>query len=157
MEFWSLLDTALHNVVEHGAKRSDISLRNGDAYVEIVAINTPASVTKLYPKARSISMNLVVDGLVVVRRVFHGAHMMGNDVVYVKPSETVNGQPWNVRWTKAGQSGFWKIYGGKLAGILTQSFCREIFFQSLDKLARTLEGAPNLMLIGQFHDEIIVK
>src|SRR5690606_26526640 len=55
------------------------------------------------------------------------------------------------------QSGRYKLYGGKLAGILTQSFCRELFFAAALVLEKHLGSVPNAQLIGQFHDELVVE
>ena len=49
------------------------------------------------------------------------------------------------------------IYGGKLSGILTQSFCREMFFDSAATLVGRIKPYPNLKLVGQFHDELNVE
>ena len=57
---------------------------------------------------------------------------------------------------KTGQTKRFTIYGGKLAGILTQSFCRELFFRTLREV-RIRMAYPNLKLIGQFHDEIVLE
>jgi hypothetical protein len=51
---------------------------------------------------------------------------------------------------------FYDIYGGKLAGILTQSMCREMFFYALHRLDRDMKGVANAKIVGQFHDEIVV-
>ena len=155
--FWALLDSLLHDVVERRENSARASLRGGALRVEIREIATPASVARLYPGSRSIALALYTKGQQLLRRVFHGAHMMGRDVCYVKPSETVNGKTWSARWSKNGQSGFYKIYGGKLAGILTQSFCRELFFQSVTKATEMFGETTNCQVIGQFHDEIIVE
>lgn len=48
------------------------------------------------------------------------------------------------------------MYGGKLAGLLTQSLCREVFFNSLRWVHTWCDAYPNVRLIGQFHDEIVV-
>ena len=65
---------------------------------------------------------------------------------------------------KTKRTTFYKLYGGKLAGILTQSLCRELFFNSLFLLKeeirspqkRLSEAPTNVKLIGQFHDEIVI-
>jgi len=92
----------------------------------------------------------------VMQRVFQGAFMDGRDVCYHKASERKTGNLWMERWHKDGQSGRWKIYGGKLAGILTQSFCRELFFRSLRAVSSAFHATPNVRLVGQFHDEIVL-
>jgi DNA polymerase I-like protein with 3'-5' exonuclease and polymerase domains len=44
-----------------------------------------------------------------------------------------------------------------MAGILTQSLCREIFFAGLRALDPVLKHEPNAKLVGQFHDEVVVE
>ena len=93
----------------------------------------------------------------LVQRTFQGAYMHGNDMCYLKPSELKSGKLWLEEWTKDRQRGRYKIYGGKLAGILTQSFCRELFFSSMSVLDSELAQIPNASIVGQFHDEIVVE
>lgn len=65
---------------------------------------------------------------------------------------------------KTKRTTYYKLYGGKLAGILTQSLCRELFFNSLflwKEEVRTprkkwSESPTNVKMIGQFHDEIVI-
>lgn len=97
-------------------------------------------------------------GKVIFERLFHGCYYRGTQVCYYKPSDTKHGPLWlqDFRDPKTGKRRFHDIYGGKLAGILTQSLCREIFFQSLRDLSNVLAGYSNVKIIGQFHDEIVV-
>ena len=44
-----------------------------------------------------------------------------------------------------------------MAGLLTQSLCREIFFDSLREVAAFVAKHDNLKLVGQFHDEVVVE
>jgi hypothetical protein len=57
---------------------------------------------------------------------------------------------------KTKQVKFYNIYGGKLAGILTQSLCRQIFFRSLSKIKAYADTVSGLWVVGQFHDEIVL-
>ena len=41
-------------------------------------------------------------------------------------------------------------------GILTQSMCYEIFMLALQDIAHKIKTIPNVDLIGQFHDEIVL-
>lgn len=155
---WATLDEMLHEVVEH--RRSDVwrSLANGRLRCGIVHIANPDSVDREFPGTRSILLILTTDtGYQLLRRTFIGCHMRGRDVQYLKPREQKSGQLWSARWTKNGQSGPYKIYGGKLTGILTQSFCRELFFMSLQRIESALQPVPNAQLIGQFHDEAVIE
>lgn len=125
--------------------------------VEFIHVVTPGSLMKQHPGAKSIGMRLIQDGGLVLTRYFHGCYMRGRDVSYYKPADNVNGALWSATYVdpKTKRSVFHKLYGGKLVGILTQSFCREIFFEVMVKIAKWVETQPGITLIGQFHDEII--
>ena len=94
----------------------------------------------------------------VMDRMFHGLYMRGNDVCFYKPSDRKTGDLWknHYRDPKTGKIVFYKLYGGKLAGILVQSMCRELFFDSLQQLHKKLAAVPNVKIVGQFHDEIVL-
>ena len=53
-------------------------------------------------------------------------------------------------------SSLWAIDEGKLAGIITQSLCREIFFEQLQIVHNWTSKVEGVDLIGQFHDEIVI-
>lgn len=155
---WGLLDTMLHPVVED--QRFGSSKRVGYGLSVIVQqTKTPASLRDLHPKAQSIEV-IILDDLNVklVRRYFHGCYIRGRNVCYYKPSELKSGDLWRNHYTDpaTGQRRFYSVYGGKLAGILTQSLCREMFFHSLRTLRVMLLGVPNVQIVGQFHDEIVL-
>lgn len=157
--FWANLDTLLHQVVEegHGSARMQAG-PNGDYSIHVVEFPTPASLRRQMSKARTIRVELRgPSGNLLVCRYFQGAFMDGRGVCYHKPSELKSGHLWHDHWTKDGQSGRYKVYGGKLAGILTQSFCRELFFRALDELSDALMTVDNATIVGQFHDEIVVE
>lgn len=155
---WDVLDDMLHRVVEHGVGLASKVIGNGMG-VEIYPITTPASLVALHPKAQSICVRLIgPGGRTFLHRYFHGAYVRGRNICYYKPSDLKSGDVWksHYRDPKTDDIRFYSIYGGKLAGILTQSMCREMFFNSLRKLQRHLEKVPNVEIIGQFHDEIVV-
>jgi hypothetical protein len=79
-------------------------------------------------------------------------------VRYFKASKSKTGDSWKNHYTdpKTKQMRFYEIYGGKMSGILTQSFCREIFFDQLHKVEEWTLNHGNVDVIGQFHDEIVV-
>jgi hypothetical protein len=83
----------------------------------------------------------------------------GRNVQYWKPSERKTGDLWTDRFTdpKTKQQRKYSVYGGKLAGLLTQSLCREMFFESLASLQKVVDKIDNLEVIGQFHDEIVME
>ena len=78
---------------------------------------------------------------------------------YYKPTDLLSGDPWknHYRDPKTKEIRFYQVYGGKLAGLLTQSLCREIFFASLRTLSNDLKAVSNAQIVGQFHDEIVVE
>ena len=45
---------------------------------------------------------------------------------------------------------------GSSRASLTQSLCRELFMEALIKAERWCNDAPNVSLVGQFHDEIVL-
>jgi len=107
------------------------------------------------------SMEMVLNYLDAprMRRVFHGVYFQGRDLQYYKPSSNKTGPAWKRSYPdpKSGRTMFYKLYGGKLAGILTQSLCREIFFQHLLDLDYMLSKEEGVRMVGQFHDEVIVE
>jgi DNA polymerase len=158
VDLWSLLDEMLHEAVEGKSQRVDRVVGNG-VTVTILHTATPESLRKLHPTAQSIEARLTdPHGTIMVRRYFHGCYIRGRNVCYYKPSELKSGDLWRAfyRDPKTDEIRFYSVYGGKLSGILTQSMCREMFFSSLRELTRRLAGVPNVQIIGQFHDEIVL-
>lgn len=155
--FWDILHNSLLEVVQHGRSYSGF-VSNGLLFTVREAI-PPDSVTKQIPKARTIEVSISIESSrrVIVQRMFQGMYMHGNDMCYVKPSELKGGKLWLEEWTKDGRKGRYKLYGGKLAGILTQSFCRELFFNAIRSIGIALRELPNAYLVGQFHDETVVE
>ena len=94
---------------------------------------------------------------VLFQRVFRGVYEHTGDICYMKPSALKSGPLWQTYWTKNGKAGRHKLYGGKLTGILVQSLCRELFFNSLVDLQDRLQHLPFAKIVGQFHDEIVVE
>ena len=159
VDLWDTLNNLMRNCV---ATREVHSKEIGsDLVVEFRPIPTPESITDINSSAVSIAMLLYNKGMPshqpIMHRVFHGAYMRGRDVVYYKPSSRKTGLLWSNSFTDADskQRNYYKLYGGKLAGILTQSFCRELFFGVLTKLDDWVSDKEYLKIIGQFHDEII--
>lgn len=159
VQFWEALDRLLRNVVEHGDMTASAPAGK-DCLVSVAKAITPRSLIKQHPDAQSIEV-LLKDGRnqVLVRRFFHGCYMRGNSIGYYKPSQLKTGDLWKNHFTdpKTKQVRFYSVYGGKLAGILTQSLCREIFFAVLKEVSDLCQQVPNVRLVGQFHDEIVVE
>lgn len=156
---WRMLDDSLREVVEHGRNSSGFPLGPGNTWQLVFEKErTPESLQQQSPRSTTISMTLRDhDDRLVLQRWFQGVFMDGKDIAYHKPSELKSGKLWKDRWTKDGQSGRYKLYGGKLTGILVQSFCREIFFDTAARIEQYTSNWESLKLIGQFHDELVVE
>jgi hypothetical protein len=161
LAFWARLDEMLHSIVErhHGLGYVEIYHLPDNLVLSMEEINTPPTLLKQHPASRSIKMEVkLASGYVVMRRVFHGCYVRGRDICYYKPSDLKSGDLWKQSYVhpKTKQVTFHKLYGGKLAGIFTQSLCRELFFEALDKTRRWAKDHGNVALVGQFHDEIVL-
>jgi hypothetical protein len=159
VQLWADLDGMLAEAVDHGNIASIRVGPNGDYKVKMYATVTPDSLLALNPGAKTLCLEVHdPKGHCIMRRYFHGAYRRGRDVCFYKPTDRKTGDVWKNHFIhpKTKQVTFYKLYGGKLAGILTQSFCREIFFSSLKKVAAWCSAIENVDLIGQFHDEIVV-
>jgi hypothetical protein len=161
MGFWSKLDEMLRNVVSsaNGGLSEIHRLPADNLVLQISKLPTPLSLARQHPGAQSIEMTIHTAGrLTRMRRIFHGCYMRGRNVGYYKPSDRKTGDLWSNHFTdpKTKQVRFYELYGGKLAGILTQSFCRELFMHSLLRTANWCQSEGGAQLIGQFHDEIVV-
>lgn len=166
--FWYRLDDQLHKMLADRNPSVTYRVEAGAPgwRVELQIIHTPASLRKQAKAEKknvnSFELRLVDDGGGVhVRRVFHGAYLHGRNIRYFKPSERKTGDLWRDSYInpKTKQLTYYTVYGGKLTGILTQSMCREMFFNSLrimDQWLTGVYGPTNLQMIGQFHDEIVL-
>ena len=175
VDYWYGLDRILKRAVKlNQVQELDI------AYGMKVRI-TPFSVPSIQAMHRG-AISLIVQILVpmgekdepltpYVTRVVHGCYFKGDKLCYYKPAdyEHKSGPLWIPDYNhktekvmlpdgkKVPKKILYSIYGGKLAGILTQSLCREMFFDSLNLLSNELKSVPNAEIIGQFHDEIVVN
>ena len=125
--------------------------------VVIAPIATPESLQQIHPGARSLKVEMYVQGKYFLSRVFHGCYLRGRDIIVHKASSKVNGPLWTDTYVnpKTKLLTYHKVYGGKLTGILIQSMCRQVFFNSLSLLSQALDGTCT-PIVGQFHDEIVV-
>jgi DNA polymerase len=159
VDYWRRLDDALHDAIEFGS--GDARIKHGR--VVITAQPAPQSLRDQTKNQGLLSLRILLiltDGTVMVNRVIHGTHIVGRNIHYWKPSERKTGDLWVDTWmnpkTKRQQP--FSVYGGKLSGLLTQSLCREVFFDSLRDVYDRLSPFPgvNVQLVGQFHDEIVL-
>ena len=157
VQFWNKLNDILQQVIQD--KHEHASFVSNELRFSVRQGVTPMSIREQRPDATTIVVEIRREAsrALLVQRTFQGAYMHGNDMCYLKPSELKSGKLWLEEWTKDRQRGRYKIYGGKLAGILTQSFCRELFFDTMSSLDTALKDLPNAFIVGQFHDEIVVE
>jgi DNA polymerase bacteriophage-type len=155
---WELLDMLLKQVIE-GSYTFAIRKMGYDLEVKFEHVTTPESLLRQHPGSQSVRMSVLNQGDVFLERTFHGCYMRGNNVGYYKPTDLLSGDPWknHYRHPTTKEIVFFTLYGGKLAGLLTQSLCRQMFFESLETLASTTLHVTNVKLIGQFHDEIVME
>ena len=156
-ELWTLLNEMLHEVVKHTQTQTH-QLPDG-LVLRFTSVATPVSLVKQHPGAKTVAMTVYAGGRPFMKRYFQGCYVRGGNIGYYKPSERKTGDLWKNHFVdpKTKQVRFYELYGGKLAGILTQSFCRELFFRCLVNVHRWVQQHPEqLMLVGQFHDEIAV-
>jgi DNA polymerase len=161
VELWDTIDVLLHKTVDTRVQQT-AGLANG-LELRFRPITTPASLLKQHPGAQSLVMELwssthTLRSTPILQRVFHGCYTRGRNICIYKPSERKTGDAWTSHFVdpKTKKVRFYDIYGGKLAGILTQSMCREMFFHAMQDLHHTLNGTSNARIVGQFHDEIVV-
>lgn len=160
VSFWQTLDDMLHAVVETDAAERYYYLADGFKLI-LRKMATPTSLRNQHRGGRLQSIAIqVMDSRneLFLNRIFHGCHTRGRNIGYYKPTDRRSGDRWTNTFVspKTKQREFHTIYGGKLAGILTQSFCRELFFLALWRVREWVALVPNLTLIGQFHDEIVL-
>jgi DNA polymerase len=156
VEFWHELGNALVQAVTYD-QMVTVTAANG-MQINFHRAGTPASLLAQKPDVQSIRMNVWVNKRRVMSRMFHGCYLRGGNIGYYKPSSLKGGHPWKAKYVdpKTKQTRFYELYGGKIAGILTQSLCREIFFEALLDLTADLVDVDNATIIGQFHDEVVV-
>jgi len=158
VKYWYALDAALHMAIETGSP-TNVNLPKGR--VNIVPFKAPYSLRKQVGDAHLLSLKVrlsLLGAVEILERTIHGTRVLGKNIQYWKPSERKTGNLWTDRFTnpKTKQLQKFTLYGGKLSGLLTQSLCREVFFASLREVHEWCDQHPNVQLVGQFHDEIVL-
>lgn len=158
VQFWYELDKCLKAAV--GLKNvTELKISDGMT-LHFEAFDMLSSLRKYAPKHACTLLVQLIDcnGKQEMRRYFHGAYTTGANVRYFKPSSRKTGDLWNATYIdpKTKRRRQYELYGGKLAGILTQSFSRELFFKALSNVENAFNEAHNISVCGQFHDEIVV-
>jgi DNA polymerase len=167
VNFWWWLDEALHLVVEEGYIREWVLPDNmvlrllpyvaPDSLIQQVEDNPATRGRKIISVKMQVNFDDTSEPFMV--RWFHGCYVKGRSIVYYKPTDRKTGDLWKDTFMhpKTKRETDHTIYGGKLAGIFTQSFCRELFMQSMKSLDSWVRNYPKqLELVGQFHDELVV-
>jgi hypothetical protein len=154
VDFWYKLDGLLKDAVRYNEIMEG---RIGhDLIVRFSPFELP-SMSAQHPGSLSLCIQILLpDGMPFVTRFVHGCYFRGDKLCYYKPAERLNGELWKATYQhpKTKKETYYSIYGGKVAGILTQSLCREMFFDSLADLRFRLRNERNVRIMGQFHDEI---
>lgn len=158
--FWERLDRALHSSISNGVGTDVLVGPDGaDFKFRFIAESEVDSLTELHPGVQKLSIIFMSRDTPLFTRVFRGCYARGRNICYYKPTGLKTGALWSGSYMdpKTKRQGFYDIYGGKLAGILTQSFCRELFFSAL-RDALSYFAVPNMgvKVVGQFHDEIVL-
>lgn len=164
VEFWMMLDDLLKEAV---SLNQVVEFQGAYGLTYRATPFELESMSAQHPGSLSLALQVVLpDGQPFVTRFVHGCYFRGNKLCYYKPADNLNGELWKATYkhkTLKNADGtpkdvYYSIYGGKLAGIFTQSLCREIFFESLTELRRLFaeHGVANAVICGQFHDEINV-
>lgn len=161
VKLWATLQSGLDEILRQSALSFiDVPVAN-ELVVRFERIETPKSLTAQHAGAQSLAVHLLSnrDGSTILTRTFHGCYTRGKQICFYKPSSRKSGDLWKDFYLhpKTKRRTYYSIYGGKLAGILTQSLCRELFFYSLADLSAVFKDYANIMLIGQFHDEIVAE
>jgi DNA polymerase len=158
VQYWADLDAALHMAIEQRSVET-VALPYG--WVRILPTAAPQSLINQTGIDTLLSLHIDMmrdDGTPLLSRVIHGTRIVGRNIQYFKPSERKTGDLWTDEFTdpKTKRLRKYTVYGGKLSGLLTQSLCREIFFDALRDVHRWAENVGNVELVGQFHDEIVL-
>ena len=158
VDYWSKLDDLLRQVLTDRLSHS-ITLPMGGV-LSFTPFSAPASLRNQADDQRLLSLSIGFSaGGVYFARVIHGVKVKGRNVTYWKPSDRKTGDLWVDTFInpKTKQRQPYTLYGGKLSGLLTQSLCRELFFDSLRMTDDWVGPLDNVRLIGQFHDEIVLE
>lgn len=156
-DFWHALQAALNEAMEFGM--GHVTIPHGT--IDMMAGPALGSIMSQEPGTdlRTLVVDVKVpmkDDVFKFRRIFHGVYRHGNNICYFRPSERKTGNLWVPDFTdpKTGAKRKYSLYGGKLAGVLTQSLCRQIFMHGMGTAYLAFLPTSNVRLIGQLHDEL---
>lgn len=157
VELWTALDQGLQALLQ-GQTLWNLPVSDGHT-VQFSSRAAPLSLLEQTNQPlRSLDVKLLNVHQERLMRTFHGLYTRGKDVCYFKPSRLKGGELWKSFYVdpKTKQRRYYNLYGGKLSGILTQSLCRELFFDAVRRAQSWAMDTSNVQLIGQFHDELVM-
>lgn len=162
-QYWRNLDAVLQRA--YSLKIEQVYDFHDEWQLRVLPVLAPASLRKQtgQPDLKSFQYEIWARGGPVttplLRRVIHGVHRNGSNLGYYKPTSRKTGNLWVNSYTdpKTGLKRDYSIYGGKFAGLLTQSLCREIFFLAVEDFYGSIDNTKNVRIVGQFHDELVVE
>lgn len=161
VDFWQVLQDLLEGAIVSGTTSTwRVDRYGGQLEISMTRRPMPQGIPDIPPGAYNLDVTVSIsrqhEKILSYQRTFPGVYQHGRDFRYFKPREAKTGPVWTDRWTdpKTQQVRYHTLYGGKLAGILTQSLAREIFFLQMGEISKDLD--PDTYLIGQFHDELVI-
>lgn len=162
VDYWRNLEAVLNRVM---ALEVDQQFDAGNCTIEMRIVTAPESLRKQTDDKilTSLEYSVLLPGFTGVvhylTRTIHGVHRDGRNVGYFRSTARKTGDLWVDKYVdpKTGQQRKYSLYGGKLAGLLTQSICREVFFDRLRTVELFTRQQSNVRVIGQFHDEIVLE
>lgn len=129
--------------------------------VKFTAIPETDVINNVMTGTQMLEMSLWSGGVQKFWRVWRGCYVVqgqwGSEVIYHKsPISPNHSRLWADHSVdeETGERYSNKLYGGKLTGVLVQSFAREMFFKMLRSIDDQLPD--DNYLIGQFHDEAVI-
>jgi DNA polymerase len=159
VQFWVALQSALEEALDLGLSQVAIPQGTIEMHVADCIPSLKNQEERSDLKTLLIKVSIPTkDDPFTFTRIFHGVHRNGRDIQYWKPSARKTGDLWvpDTMDPKTKERRRFTLYGGKLAGVLTQSLCREIFMNGMTDFSLWASHTENVDLIGQFHDEMVV-
>ena len=163
-QLWYDLNNAMLAALQ-GGFTNDHSVKVGppsmDYHVDFSTLPEGEPIERIMAGTKMLEMSFWNGNVKLFWRVWRGCYVTtgqyGPEVVYHKsPISPNHSKLWSdhtvdeetqARYTN-------KLYGGKLTGVLVQSFARELFFNHLKEIDQHLENGE--YMVGQFHDEVVI-
>lgn len=158
VQLWNDLDDLLWSHMRDPGSTQTLrtGLREEPVTIRVSSKPALASIEEIKRGTRDVTVQLTWE-TGTLTRVFRGMYVFFNKLVYHKPVSATTKALWQ-DWFVDSEGNRQKntIWGGKLAGILTQSFCRELFMEAYRMLIPITVSDSNISVIGQFHDELVM-